>query len=86
MTDRQKEMLKKRALAEFLTDYPGISMDDIEEFEMVYSCIGNSDIRLFYFSHYVFGVQIKGKIPIIYIPKERFRVKEDNNASENNNI
>lgn len=76
MTDRQQEMLINRALLEFLADHPELSMNDICKCSLVTKIAGS--LPLLTFSHYVVFIKLMNGDSFIYIPKERFKVKEEN--------
>ena len=82
MTERQKQMLKSRALMEFLNDYPDICMDDIAEYGLVKTLANNYKSLLFSLSHYVLFVCTKSNERYIYIPKERFRTEEKEDVDQ----
>ena len=76
MTKRQKEMLTKRALLEFLNDYPKVSMEDILEYGLIKEITIGSTGTPINMTYYALIIRLANRI-IIYAPKERFRTKED---------
>lgn len=71
MTKRQKEMLKKRALLEFLNDYPEIQNENIAKYGLL------KNIEYIELSYYLLYVECYNGRVFIYAPKERFRTKEE---------
>lgn len=85
MTDRQKEMLTKRALYGFLCEHPDLSMNDIDSYSLVTRIVDDKVLLQITLSHYVMYIELKNKKYFIYIPKERFSIKENENVGENEN-
>lgn len=77
MTKRQKEMLKKRALLEFLNDYPEVSMEDILEYGLIKEIAIGLTREAINMAYYALVVRLANQT-IIYAPKERFKVEEGN--------
>ena len=83
MTDRQKEMLKKRAILEFLSDNPDLTMKDIDSYSLIREITVANLLPPLYFSHYTMYIHLTDGKNVIYIPKERFKVKETNHVDKN---
>lgn len=80
MTDRQKEMLKKRAILEFLADNTDLTMEDIDSCFLIKKIEAASPVPPLLLSHYVLYIRLTNDINVLYIPKERFKVEEANHV------
>lgn len=80
MTDRQKEMLKKRAILEFLADNTNLTMKDIDSYSLITTIKGADPLPPLLLSHYILYIRLTNNTNVLYIPKERFKVKEANHV------
>lgn len=78
MTERQKEMLEKRVLQEYLTGLgKDLTPEDVKYTKVhLVTNIDIAGVELLRFSHYVAYIG-SPREELIYIPKERFLVEED---------
>lgn len=83
MTDRQKEMLKKRAILEFLADNTDLTMEDIDSYYLIKKIEAASPVPPLLLSHYILYIRLTNGINVLYIPKERFKVKEISYVDKN---